>query len=287
MKISELFKKDKPVYSLEVFPPKKTSNIETIYNTLENLKELSPDYISVTYGAGGNTADTSTCDIASIIKNKHGIEALAHLTCINSTKQNILDVLSSLEKNNIDNVLALRGDRNPDITPQTDFLYADDLTTFVKQNSAMGVAGACYPEGHCESKSLVEDIFNLRKKVDAGAGHLISQLFFENELFYSFLERCKIAGINVPVQAGIMPVVNKRQIERLVSLCGASLPPKFVKIVNRYSNNPDALRDAGIAYATNQIVDLIANGVDGIHLYTMNNPYVATKITQNISALLK
>jgi len=287
MKISELFKKDKPVYSLEVFPPKKTSNIETIYNTLENLKELSPDYISVTYGAGGNTADTSTCDIASIIKNKHGIEALAHLTCINSTKQNILDVLSSLEKNNIHNVLALRGDRNADMAPQTDFLYANDLTCFIKQNSAMGVAGACYPEGHCESKSLVEDIFNLRKKVDAGAGHLISQLFFENELFYSFLERCKIAGINAPIQAGIMPVVNKKQIERLVSLCGASLPPKFVKIVNRYSNNPEALRDAGIAYATNQIVDLIANGVDGIHLYTMNNPYVATKITQNISALLK
>lgn len=287
MKISKLFDDKEVVYSFEVFPPKKSSSIETIYNTLEELKDMSPDFISVTYGAGGNLADHSTCDIASIIKKKHNIEPLAHLTCINSTKQDMCSMLSMLEENGIENVLALRGDKNPDFEPKTDFSHADNLTEFIKLNSKLSVVGACYPEGHSECETIIEDILNLRKKVDSGADHLISQLFFDNELFYAFVERCRIAGIKVPIQAGIMPVVNKNQIERLVSLCGASLPNKFVKMINRYSCNSEALRDAGIAYAVNQIVDLIANGVEGIHLYTMNNPYVAGKITSAIGTLLK
>jgi methylenetetrahydrofolate reductase (NADPH) len=287
MKISQLFQQKSTVYSFEVFPPKKTSGIETIYQTLEELKNLSPDYISVTYGAGGNLADQSTCEIASLLKNQYHIEPLAHLTCINSTKKDIALILEKLKENNIENILALRGDRNPDKETTLEFHHADELTHYIKQNGDFCVAGACYPEGHCECDSIITDTLNLRNKVKAGADFLISQLFLDNSYFYQFVERCRIANINVPIQAGIMPVVNKKQIERLVSLCGASLPAKFVKIVNRYEYNPEALRDAGIAYAVDQIVDLIANGVEGIHLYTMNNPYVAQRITNSIQSLIK
>ena len=176
--------------------------------------------------------------------------------------------------------------KNPDIPPKTDFLHASDLITFIKTKGDFDIAGACYPEGHPDSDSLVDDIINLRKKVEAGADHLITQLFFDNEYFYDFREKAAIAGINVPIEAGIMPVVNKNQIERMVTTCGASLPKKFVKIMQKYEHNPEALRDAGIAYAVNQIVDLVANGVDGIHLYTMNNPYVAQKITEAVSGVI-
>ena len=170
--------------------------------------------------------------------------------------------------------------------PQKDFRYASELCAYIKSKGDFDVSGACYPEAHAESADEIEDVLNLKKKVDAGAGHLISQLFFDNALFYRFLERVKIARINVPIEAGIMPVTNKRQIERMVSLCGASLPPKFAKMMQRYESKPEALRDAGIAYAVEQIVDLLSNGVDGIHLYTMNNPYVAEKITRAVEKLL-
>ncbi|MEG0570518.1 MAG: methylenetetrahydrofolate reductase [NAD(P)H] [Oscillospiraceae bacterium] len=286
MKIIDMFSQGKTVYSFEVFPPKKDDDINTIYSTLDGLQGLNPDFISVTYGACGNIADNKTCQIAGIIKEKYNIEPLAHLTCINSEKSDIIKILSQLEAVDVSNVLALRGDKIPDLNAKTDFSYASDLASFILKNSNFTVAGACYPEGHSESENKINDVLNLKKKVDSGVSHLISQLFFDNEYFYSFKEHCRLANINVPIQAGIMPVVNVKQIQRLVSLCGASLPNKFVKIMNRYGTNKEALRDAGIAYAIDQIVDLIANGVEGIHLYTMNNPYVAIKITQAVKNLL-
>lgn len=287
MKISDIFKGGKTIFSFEVFPPKKSSPIDTVYNTLDDLKNLNPDFISVTYGAGGNVADSSTCDIASIIKNKYNIEPLAHITCVNSSKDNIDTVLEKFKENNIENVLALRGDINPQIPPKKDFKYASDLVTYIKNKGGFDISGACYPEIHIEAKDIVEDITNLKYKVDCGVSHLITQLFFDNNCFYSFLEKARIAGINVPIEAGIMPVVNINSIKRMVSMCGASLPAKFTKIMQRYENNPLALRDAGIAYATDQIVDLVSNGVDGIHLYTMNNPYVAKKITENVGSIIR
>ena len=284
MGIQELFLKKKPVISFEIFPPKPTSPIDTIYDTLDALHDLRPDFISVTYSAGGSGgSDSKTCEIASIIKHKYDITPIAHLTCVNSSKEEIQAILKNLEENDICNVLALRGDIRPDIEPKHDFEHASDLTAFIKSQGNFSVSGACYPETHCESPDAVTDILNLRKKVDAGAEHLVSQLFFDNAHFYSFVERARIAGITVPIEAGIMPVSNKKQIERMVSLCGASLPQKFVKMINRYDGHPEALREAGIAYAVDQIVDLIANGVDGIHLYTMNNPYIARRICESIA----
>lgn len=286
MKVSELYTPGKTVLSFEVFPPKATSPIETIYSTLEQLCSLEPAFISVTYGAAGG-AKSHCCEIASRIKNTHGIEAVAHLTCISNTRDDIKRILKDFSAHGIENILALRGDIIPGQERCNDFRYASELTAFIKEiNPEFDICGACYPEVHLESASEVEDILNLKKKVDAGASHLISQLFFDNELYYSFLNKVKIAGINVPIAAGIMPVVNKNQIQRMVSLCGASLPPKFSKMMQRYGDNPEAIRDAGIAYAVDQIVDLISNGVDGIHLYTMNNPYVATSIYESIKNLL-
>ena len=287
MKITSLFEnKTKTVFSFEVFPPKKTSPIESVYGKLEEIAALKPDFISVTYGAGGSDNRNRTCEIASRIKNDLGIESVAHLTCVNSTKAEIDAILEDFRANNIENILALRGDYVEGIEPKRDFLYASELCAYIREKGGFDLAGACYPEGHVEAEDEVADILNLRKKVDAGATHLISQLFFDNTAFYRFRERARIAGVNVPVEAGIMPVTNKSQIERMVSLCGASLPVKFSKIMQRYESKPDALRDAGIAYAVEQIVELISNGVDGIHLYTMNNPYIARKITEAVSSLL-
>ncbi len=287
MRISSLFDNSRTVLSFEVFPPKKTSPIETIYKTLDELKGLQPDFISVTYGAGGNAGDTATCDIASVIKHQYGIEPLAHLTCVNDTREEVEQVLHRLEQNGIENILALRGDINPNIPPKNQFKYASELVEFIKAKGGFHISGACYPEGHINAENLEEDITNLKKKVEAGAEHLISQLFFDNGFFYSFRERVEAAGICVPMEAGIMPVTNKAQIERMVTLCGASLPSKFTKMMQRFEHSPEALRDAGIAYAIDQIVDLISQGVDGIHLYTMNNPYIARRISENISGLLK
>ncbi len=286
MKLSSLFGKGRTILSFEVFPPKKTSPVDTIYNTLAELKALSPDFISVTYGAGGNSADTTTCDIAAYIQRELGIPSAAHLTCVYSTKEGVLTQLEQFKERGVENILALRGDVNPDIPRLHEFEYASDLTKFIKENGDFHVSGACYPECHLEAENLAEDIKHLKIKVESGAEHLMSQLFFDNDTFYRFREMLDIAGINVPVEAGIMPVVNKKQIERMVSMCGASLPSKFSKMMQRYEHNPEALRDAGIAYAVDQIVDLISSGVDGIHLYTMNNPYVARKISESVRSLL-
>lgn len=285
MRTSEIFK-NKKVLSLEIFPPQRTASIDIIYNTLDELQGLKPDFISVTYGAGGSASNNATLEIAAAIKNHYGIESVAHLPCINLTKDEVLNMLEDFKQAGIENILALRGDVNPDFTPKKDFRYASDLVSFIKENGDFNIIGACYPEGHGECPSLVDDIRNLKIKVDAGTDQLISQLFFDNSYFYSFRERACIAGINVPIEAGIMPVLNKKQIERMVSLCGVKLPQKFVTMMERYENNPVAMRDAGIAYAIDQIVDLMAQDVDGIHLYTMNNPYVAQKIYAAISTLL-
>ena len=285
MKIRKLFD-EKTVFSFEVFPPKKTSGIETVYQTLEELEGLTPDFISVTFSAGGSGNNALALDIASRIKEGNKVEPMIHLPCINYSKAEIENVLNELDQRSIENILALRGDINPDIPPKNEFRYASDLISFIKEHGDYDIAGACYPEGHMEAASLVDDILNLKKKVETGADHLITQLFFDNSMFYSFREKTQLADIHVPIEAGIMPVTNKSQIERMVSMCGASLPQKLVKILQRYENNQEALRDAGIDYAVTQIIDLLENGADGIHLYTMNNSYVARKITEAISPLI-
>lgn len=286
MKTNTIFE-NKTGFSFEVFPPKKTSTIDTIYSTLEDLKTLSPDFISVTYGAGGSNNSHKTIEITSAVQNKYNITGVAHMPCVNLTKDDVLSILEQLKNNNIENILALRGDIVPGVPPKTDFKYASDLVAFIKQNGDFNVLGACYPEGHTEAGSLDEDIDNLKIKVDAGVGQLVSQLFFNNDVFYEFLNKVRQKGINLPIEAGIMPVTNKKQIERMVTMCGASLPKKFSNMMNRYADDPVAMRDAGIAYAIDQIVDLISCGVDGIHLYTMNNPYIATKISQAVENLIK
>lgn len=287
MKISSLFNGEKTVFSLEVFPPKKTmEDVSTIYKTLDGIKAVKPDFISVTYGAGGNTADLSTFEICRVIEERYNMPAIAHLTCVNSEKGDIDYILKKLKESGIENILALRGDKIEGVAPKNDFKYASDLIEYIKNSGhSFEISGACYPEVHTEAEGPVEDIFALKKKVEAGAQHLISQLFFDNSAFYTFMERVRIAGIEVPIEAGIMPVVNIGQIERMVSMCGASLPRKFTKIMSRFADNPQALFDAGIAYAVDQIVDLISNGADGIHLYTMNNPLVANRIFSAIDSM--
>ena len=287
MLISSMFKREKPVFSFEVFPPRRDAAVDTIYNTLDQLQGLQPDFISVTYGAGGKAADEATFEIARAIKSEYNIESLMHLTCLYSSRDDILCLLPKLADAGIENVMALRGDANSEMQVMGDFRYASELAAFIRENSGLGISGACYPEGHIECDDLVRDVLNLRTKIDAGCGHLVSQLFFDNDKFYDFWQRTKIAGIDVPIEAGIMPVTNKKQIERMVTLCGASLPAKFTKVMQRYEHHPQALLDAGIAYAVNQIVDLVAQGVDGIHLYTMNNPQVAVRIYENVSSIFQ
>lgn len=293
MNTSEIFK-NKTTFSFEVFPPKKTSPIETIYNTLDELKNLKPDFISVTFGAGGSENSETTLSIANRIKTVCNVESVVHLPCINLTKEEATSLLTDFRAAGIENILALRGDKVEGKEPCKDFLHASDLIQFIKEFDTLNqdcseekfnIIGACYPEGHPDSSSLVEDIKNLKIKVDAGASQLISQLFFDNNCFYDFLEKTKLAGINVPIEAGIMPVVNKAQIERMVSRCGVVLPKKYTAMMEKYGDNAEAIRDAGIAYAIDQIVDLVSQGVDGIHLYTMNNPFVAKKITQAVESL--
>jgi len=286
MQIKNLFKEKKVVFSFEIFPPKLTSQIETVYNTIKELSVLEPDYMSVTYGAGGNTSNNRTCELSSLIKNEYGIESLAHLTCISSKKEDIDIILKRLQEKGIENVLALRGDLPLDQISPGDFGYANELIGYIKTNSKLGISAACYPEGHVENNNLNKEVETLKRKINAGAGHFISQLFFDNNYYYNLLNKVDQNSLNVPIQAGIMPVINKKQIERVVSLCGASIPAKFIRIMNKYEHDEVALKDAGIAYALDQIVDLVSSGVNGIHLYTMNNPYVARKITENIGSII-
>ena len=288
MSIVELFE-DKTVFSFEVFPPKKESGVETIYDTLKDLKELNPDFISVTYGAGGSgTNGVSTADLCSLIKNEYGIETIAHLSCLYNTKESVDKILDELNANGVKNILALRGDVDPNREIERDFKYASELTEYImSKDMGFEITGACYPEVHQEAEDLQTDVSNLKKKVDAGASHLISQLFFDNNSFYEFMDAARGSGIDVPVEAGIMPVTNKSQIERMVSMCGASIPAKLSKLLQRFGDDKMAMRDAGISYAIDQIMDLVANGVDGVHIYTMNDAYVARKITEAVNNIMK
>lgn len=287
MRIPELFKSGKTVLSFEIFPPKKNGSIDTVYKTLDGLSDLHPDFISVTYGAGGSLPGASTREITCIIKEKYHTTSIAHLTCINSTKADIDRIIKEFTEAGIENVLALRGDLIPDVEPKHDFLHASDLISYMKARSDMSFSGACYPEGHTECDDLDEDIENLKIKVDAGAEHLISQLFFDNSAFYRFLDKARAKGINVPIEAGIMPCVNANSIKRMITMCGASLPEKFTKLIARYGEKPEAMRYAGIAYAADQIIDLAAHGVDGVHLYTMNDPFIARRICESVSSVIK
>ena len=281
-------KDGRTAFTFEIFPPKKDMPIDTIYKTLDGLRGLQPDFISVTYGAGGSAADTKTADIAQIIKEKYGLESAVHLTCLYNTREDIDLICEQLKERNIRNILALRGDFNPNSErkPASDFPHASDLIAYLKTKGDYHIMAACYPEGHQEAESLDADIANLKRKVDAGATHLLSQLFFDNDAFFRFLDKARAAGINVPIEAGIMPCTSKASIERMVTMCGASLPAKFTRMMAKYQNYPDALKEAGIAYAIDQIIDLVSRGVDGIHLYTMNSPYVAKRISDAVLPLI-
>ncbi len=282
----------KTIFSFEVFPPKKTAAIDTVFNTLDELKGLCPDFISVTFGAGGSENCNNSVEIAKHIKDVCGVESVIHMPCLNMTRQDAQYVLEQFQEAGIDNILALRGDRVEGKEPANEFLHASDLISFIKvfdskrtDGKHFKILGACYPELHPQSKDVYEDIDFLKKKVDAGAEHLLSQLVFDNNQFYRFQERCQIKGINVPIEAGIMPATNKKSIERMVSITNAVLPKKFTDMMERYADCPEAIRDAGIAYAIDQIIDLVTHGVQGIHLYTMNNPLVARRIYEATKSL--
>ena len=285
MKTADIFKK-KTVFSLEIFPPRPDADESVIYDTLEQLSDIRPDFISVTYGAGGVGNGSRTVGIASDIKNRYGTASAAHLPCINLSKTEASQILDSISSSGIDNVLALRGDIPEGYEVSGDFNHADELVSFIHDNYDLNIIAACYPETHPESENAYDDIIHLKNKVDCGVDQLITQLFLDNRYFYDFREKTQLAGINVPIEAGIMPVTNKRQIERMVKLCGVELPEKFKRILEKYGDNPEALRDAGIAYAVDQIADLIIEGVDGIHLYTMNNSYTAHKIYDAVHSLI-
>lgn len=282
MKLTDIYSSKERVLSFEIFPPKHDEELKDIDATLDILSDLKPDYISVTFGAGGSSNNNKTIRLARKIKEQYGIEPVVHLTCLPYNEQEIDDFCKELQDNGIENVLALRGDINPNFEPKGVFNHASDLITYVKSKYDFCMAGACYPECHPDTPTRVDEFENLRKKVDAGAEVLLSQLFFDNDLFHKFVEDSRIAGIKVPITPGVMPVVNAAQIKRMVTTCGASLPPKFERIVHRYEDNKEALMDAGIYYAISQIIDLLASGSDGVHLYTMNNPAVAKKICDAI-----
>ena len=286
MKISEIHAKKKNVLSFEIFPPKKDTELSNIDATLEILCDLNPDFISVTFGAGGSSNNNKTIEIAKKIKYKYHVEPVVHLTCLTYGSQEIDDFVHVLKSEGIENILALRGDRNSNMPEKDEFKHASELITYLRKKGDFCIAGACYPECHPESENRVAELRHLKQKVDAGAEVLLSQLFFDNDYFFHFVDDCRIAGIDVPVTPGIMPVINAAQIQRMVTLCGASFPERFRKIIRKYEDNKTALFDAGMAYALSQIIDLLANDVDGIHLYTMNNPVVARKICEGIRNII-
>lgn len=277
----------KALFSFEIFPPKPNNPIEAISGISKGLTDLNPDYISITYGAGGLFSGTcETLELAYSLENKFKTKTLVHLTSIHNGKEDVDNFLNEMNKKGLSDVLALRGDRQEGKALSSDFVYASDLIKYINAKGNFNIAAACCPEGHIESKSLNEDIKYLKLKVDFGATHLNSQMCFDNEEFYRFLDRAQKASINVPIQAGIMPVVRAGQIERIITLSGVKFPSKFSRIIAKYANNPIALKDAGIAYATEQIIDLLTAGVDGVHLYVMNNVEVAERITKAVKSFL-
>ncbi|MCM0598982.1 methylenetetrahydrofolate reductase [NAD(P)H] [Periweissella fabalis] len=286
MGLTELFDK-KLVFSLEVFPPHTAVGIEHLQKTLVDLEQIKPDFISVTLGASGITKSEDTIKVADFIQNDLKIPAVAHVPGLYQSKDEVRRLLDALVAHDVKNVLVLRGDAIKDQIPIGEFKHADDLAAFIKEYGTFDIAGACYPQVHLESTSTVSDIRYLKRKVAAGVSHLITQVFFDNKHFYNFKERLELADIDVPVEAGIMPCTNKKQMERIAQITGIKLPKKFVSILSRYENKPLAMRDAGIAFAVDQIVDLISSGVDGIHLYTMNNADNAKLIWQATHTLFE
>ena len=287
MFLTELFAQKKAVMSFEIFPPKPTSSIDVIYDTIDALAPLRPDYISVTYGAGGS-ASNATAEIASIIKKKYNINSLAHLTCLTSAKKEIDKTLTILKENGVANILALRGDKPKDHVEEVtagDFKHASDLAEYINNNHHFCLGGACYPEGHPQAANLDMDIENLKRKVDSGVAFLITQLFFDNDSFYRFKEKVDKLGIKVPIEAGIMPITNRQQIERIIEMTNAKIPPKLYRILDKFEHNKEAVKDAGVAFATEQIIELLANDIDGIHIYTMNRPQVAKDLVRNLDSL--
>ncbi len=287
MKIIDIIKAEKPTLSFEVFPPKTSDNFESVKDATEEIASLKPDFMSVTYGAGGGTSEF-TASIAQNIQNKTGVPVLAHLSCVSSTKDEIHKQLDALKEKGIENILSLRGDIPQGMTKEhLDYHYAYELTREIKEYGGFCIGGACYPESHPESENSLKDIEYLKTKVDSGCEFLTTQMFFDNNVLYNFLYRARKAGINIPIVAGIMPVTNPKSIKRICSISGTALPQRFIRIVDRYGDNPEAMKQAGIAYATEQIIDLYANGIRAVHIYSMNKPDVAQKILSNISSIIE
>lgn len=285
MKIKDLFGQKKVTISCEIFPPKKDTAFSGIFETVDAIQSLGVDFISVTYGAGGSTSK-KTVEVASYIQERHHLPALAHLTCCDSTKEDIRQRLAEMKERGIENILALRGDKPKEYVPGP-YTYAIDLIRDIKSQGDFCIGGACYPDGHVECEHKEDDIAFLKEKVEAGCDFLTTQMFFDNNVYYNFLYRVLAVGIQVPVIPGIMPVINARQVKRSAELSGTSLPPRFNAIADKFSDDPLAMEQAGIAYATEQIIDLVANGVKYIHLYTMNRPQTAAKIMENLSHILR
>ena len=285
MKIRDILGQNRPTLSFEVFPPKTEDNYETVEAAAREIAKLSPSFMSVTYGAGGGTS-RYTVDIAAALNNEYHVPTLAHVTWVSSTREKVHHVLEELKARGIENVLALRGDIPKEGRLAHDYQYASELIGEIKQCGDFCVGAACYPEGHVESASKTEDIAHLKEKVEAGCDFLTTQMFFDNNILYNYLYRIREKGITVPVVAGIMPVTNVSQIKRICQMSGTYLPTRFKAIVDRFGDSPAAMKQAGIAYAAEQIIDLIANGVNGIHVYSMNKPDVAARIRENLSEIL-
>lgn len=287
MKVIDVLKSPHPTLSVEVFPPKTDASYKTVEEAVEKIADLNPSYMSVTYGAGGGTSQ-HTVSIAKHIQCDKNVTAIAHLSCISSTKELVKEQLKKLKEAGIENILALRGDIPEGFEMRNlQYHHASDLAKDISDFGGFCIGGACYPEGHPESANSNEDIDNLKKKIDAGCQYLTTQMFFDNNIHYKFLYRVREKGITAPIIPGIMPITNAKQVERAIKLSGAIMPPRFLSIVDRFGNDADAMLQAGIAYATDQIIDLFANGINHIHIYSMNKPIVAQKILENLSSIIK
>lgn len=290
MKISDILKNEKPSISFEVFPPKADTGFESVRQAVEKIAELSPSFMSVTYGAGGGTS-RYTLDIARDIEKRFGIPMLAHLTCVSSTRETVGEMIKKIRDAGIENIMALRGDLTPELTESDrngwDYHHAVDLVRQLRESGTdFCIGGACYPEIHPESADRRDDILHLKEKVDAGCDFLTTQMFFDNNLLYSFLYKIREAGIAVPIVPGIMPITNARQVERAIKLSGSFMPQRFKSIVDRFGGDDASMLQAGVAYATDQIIDLYANGINHVHVYSMNKPQVAAGIVSNLSHIL-
>ncbi len=289
MKITNILNSNKLSLSFEVFPPKTDTAFESVKNATEEIAKLHPSFMSVTYGAGGGTSHY-TLDIAKNIKEAYGVPTLAHLTCVSSTRETVRERIKAIREAGIENILALRGDLTPEMKntdrSELDYQYAIDLIGDIKSMGDFCIGGACYPEIHPESPDQKEDIKHLKEKVDAGCEFLTTQMFFDNNLLYNFLYKIREAGITVPIIPGIMPITNANQVERAIKLSGSFMPQRFKSLVDKFGSSPEAMKQAGIVYATDQIIDLFANGIRNVHVYSMNKSDVAEKIQSNLSDIL-